>query len=176
MYRRNVTGQGRNPSYYLPQQELLKEALHMCKVLGRCSSHDHFYPPCSISQESQEVPGWLPPLLNSFQGIRSVFKWKGCFYHQSAAMQIFLANTVNSLSACDRSRGVHYLVLSSAVPEHFPVGPLRSYHVPLIQELCQCRSRELDLLMFLGSANPFERISSVEPEEPLVRVICWVFL
>lgn len=66
MYRRNVTGQGRNPTYYLPQQELLEEALHMCRVLGRCRSQDHFYPPCSISQESQEVPGWLPPLLNSF--------------------------------------------------------------------------------------------------------------
>lgn len=74
------------------------------------------------------------------------------------------------------SCGVHYLVLSSAMPEHFPAGPLNSYHVPFTQEVCQCRSCELHLLMFLGSANLFERISSVEPEEPLVRIICWVFL
>lgn len=96
----NVQVKWSSPTYYLPYHGLLEGALHRCKVLGRCSSHDHFYPPCSLSQESQEVPGCLLPLLNSFQGNRSAFKLKGCLYHWSPAMQILLANTVNCLSTC----------------------------------------------------------------------------
>lgn len=147
-------------TYCLPQQGLLEEALHMCKVLGRCSSHGHFYSPCSTSQESQEVPGCLPPLLNSFKGNRSAFRWKGCLYPRSPAMQILLANMVNSLSTCGPMGFIILLSFKCCAREHLAVGPLSSYHVPLAQELCQCRSCELHLLRFLGSANPFERISS----------------
>lgn len=41
---------------------LVEGPLPWCRALGRCSGHDHFYFPFSISQKPPEEPGQLLPL------------------------------------------------------------------------------------------------------------------
>lgn len=62
----NIAGQGAVPLTVSHSGGLLEGALFRCKALGRCSAHDHFYLPCSISQKPQEVPDQLLHLLNRF--------------------------------------------------------------------------------------------------------------
>lgn len=58
---------GSHPTCCLPWHRVARGTSPKCRTLGRCSGHDHFYPLCSVSQKPQEVPGQLPPFLNSFE-------------------------------------------------------------------------------------------------------------